>query len=188
MISVILFLIGLFCVNFVSPEFTALDFADPSLLSRVFHLFTHMLTHANFAHLFGNFQFGFMYLIWAEARLGWRAFLRLYLWCGIAAVSGMAVACAISPDLGGGMIGSSGAIFGIVGWTLADLRVSRWVRAFALSLLGWHLFTQGYLSYEMVTGQTWGYVAFPAHFAGCLFGAACAFWEQVQVSRRRRLS
>lgn len=77
-----------------------------SVLSLV-QVLTHMLSHANWPHLFGNFGFGLPFMIYSESRMGSKRFLLHYLLCGLGS-------CALFSLLtpGVGMIGSSGAIMG----------------------------------------------------------------------------
>jgi membrane associated rhomboid family serine protease len=177
--------VGLFVIGFLSlvtlpPDVTAFYYEPQSTFSFIFHFFSHMLSHANLRHLVGNFIFGFPYMYYAEYRLKstWK-FLGLYVVCGGAALAGqyLASSWSILPTLG--VIGSSGAVFGIVGYSLASMRESRWIRIGASSILAWHLYNQATLAWDVANGNSFGGVAFAAHFAGVSCGAALAYLSPI---------
>ena len=73
-------------------------------------LITHMVAHGNWEHLLGNFGFGLPFMLFLERKLGKEAFLRFYVICGLAAV----LLNLTIMGAGMGMIGSSGAIMGVM--------------------------------------------------------------------------
>ena len=181
MISIILFLIGLICVHFIPPSATAFYLSGFGLFATLFRLGAHMVTHGSLGHLLGNFMFGAPYLLYAEYQLGWKRFLKLFFYSGLAAVFGMFLACLLNPNLAGGMIGSSGAIFGVCAYVLASLKGDKWIRGAALALLAFHFLTQLNSSYEMIA-YGFGFVAYPAHLGGIVYGATCA-WVPALLGR-----
>lgn len=84
-------------------------FNPSTWMGRTFGLITHMVSHGNWAHLIGNFTFGLAPMIYLEHKLGRKRFLEFYLICGFAS-------CGLQYILGGpgALIGSSGAIFGVM--------------------------------------------------------------------------
>lgn len=90
------------------PAFTEYLAFVPNQLSGWIGLISHMVAHANWPHLLGNFGFGLPFMLYLEHKLGKKAFLEFYFICGIAS------AMLNLLMMGGehGMIGSSGAIMG----------------------------------------------------------------------------
>lgn len=79
-------------------------------------IITYQVSHGSWSHLIGNFKFGLPFMLYLEYRLGRKQFLEFYFICGIA--SALLNLIIMGPDTG--MIGSSGAIFGVaVGACLA---------------------------------------------------------------------
>jgi membrane associated rhomboid family serine protease len=175
-VTLSLFVIGLLSLVTLDPKLTAFYYAERSWLKLTLHFFSHMVSHADFRHLVGNFIFGFPYMYYAEYRLksAWK-FLALYVVCGGAALVTQCLATQLIflPSLG--MIGSSGAIFGIVGYALASMRESRWIRIAAFSILLWHIYNQGMLALSGAGSN----VAFAAHLGGVVCGAAFAYLSPI---------
>jgi rhomboid protease GluP len=126
-------------------------------------LVTSMFLHIGYLHIFCNVWFGFRICAMAEKQLGpWR-FLVLYLGSGIVG----AAASVIGHDALSA--GASGALFGVVGWMLVNLRL----RAGSL-----RAFTQNaairqqliWIGAWFVLGAFIGFDNF-AHGGGLLFGA-----------------
>jgi membrane associated rhomboid family serine protease len=171
LVTVTLFVIGLAFLALVPPETSAFYYDAPRDFLWYLNLITHMLSHGNMRHLLGNFIFGFPYMMYAEYRTrSSRKFLALYALCGFGALSLQWITkdYGVLPSLG--VIGSSGAIFGIVGYALADAPAVRWLRCAAFSLLAFHLYTQASLAWGVATGATLGGVAYAAHLGGILTG------------------
>lgn len=174
-VTVALFAVGLAFLFFVEPDMSAFYYDAPKDWLYFLNLFTHMLSHANLRHLTGNFIFGFPYMIFAEHKVrSPKRFLALYLLCGFGALGLQWIARGFGTLPSLGVIGSSGAIFGIVGYALASAPAIRWLRVGAFSLLAWHLYTQASLAWGVLDGSVFGGVAYAAHLGGMLTGILCA--------------
>ena len=138
-------------------------------------LVSHMVSHANWPHLLGNFIYGLPYMLYAEYRLkDHRKFLKLFFYTGLAALVGQRLIDIWSVFPAQAVIGSSGAVFGIVAFALAIANENKWVRILSFSTLAFHIYNQGMLTWLSLKGLTWG-VAFGAHLCGILAGILFAF-------------
>lgn len=97
---------------FTAPVFIEVLRFQPSLAShRPWTFLTSMFVHSGLLHLGGNMLLLFVFGPPIERRLGGRAFLSYYLYCGIGAAAlslGLSSFLTIPP-----MIGASGAILGV---------------------------------------------------------------------------
>ena len=149
-------------------------------------LLTSMFLHGSWMHVIGNMWYLWIFGDNVEDRVGHGRFIIFYLLCGIAAALGQVV---IDPASTLPTIGASGAIAGIMGayfvlyprsrvLTLIPL-VIFWevIELPATMLLGFwflmQLFSAGAIAVTSTTGG--GGVAFMAHVAGFLCGAAGIF-------------
>lgn len=186
MVTAILFLVGLVSLILFSPETTAFYYYNPVNLTWFARLISHMVSHGNAFHLLGNFAFGLPFMLYAEYKLqSPRKFLKLFAYTGLVALLGQGIAEMFSPIKVGAVIGSSGAIFGIVGFALASINESLIARVLALGALAFHIFTQGLYTLFSLKGLMFG-VAFAAHLAGMLAGVAIAFILHRRSRRLRR--
>jgi membrane associated rhomboid family serine protease len=71
-------------------------------------LLSHMVAHANWPHLLGNFSFGLPFMLYLEHKLGSKRYTLFYILCG----AGSAALMMAMDGVNLGMIGSSGAIMG----------------------------------------------------------------------------
>src|SRR4030042_589600 len=80
-------------------------------------LITALFFHANFWHLFGNSIYLWVFGVFVEDKLGWKAYLFLYFLTGIAAglIHGIMVGLFMRDRLFVPSLGASGAISGIMG-------------------------------------------------------------------------
>jgi membrane associated rhomboid family serine protease len=180
MISLILLLVGIVSLGLFEPGTTAFYYYEPVSFKWFLQIFTHMVSHGDVYHLAGNFLFGFPFMLYAEYRLkNWKTFLRLFFYCGLTALAGQRVVEMFSPIQSMGVIGSSGAIFGIAAFALSIANETKPLRLFSLAALAFYLVTQAEATYASIEGLTWG-VAYGAHLAGMLAGIAGAF-----LTRRR---
>jgi membrane associated rhomboid family serine protease len=88
-----------------------LEFSPAQALTRPWTFVTYMFVHGGLLHLAGNMLMLFVFGSPVEHRMGSRAFILYYLYCGVgAAVLGLALSSfmPVSP-----FIGSSGAILGV---------------------------------------------------------------------------
>ena len=149
-------------------------------------LLTSMFLHGSWMHVIGNMWYLWIFGDNVEDRVGHGRFIVFYLLCGIAAALGQIV---IDPGSTLPTIGASGAIAGVMGayfvlyprsrvLTLIPL-VIFWevIEVPAPLLLGFwflmQLFSAGAIAVTSSTGG--GGVAFMAHVAGFLCGAAGIF-------------
>jgi len=155
-------------------------------------LFTALFLHADWAHLLGNLVFLLIFGPPAERAMGSWRFLMLFL-LGGALSNLVAVWFAGTPDRL--VIGASGAVSAVIGAYLALFPRARlgvvlplglfleFVRAPASLLIGiWVLLQVGFA----YIGPAFGEVAWSAHVAGFLFGAAFALMSRRAIARRLR--
>ena len=97
---------------FTSPALVeALRFAPGAALRRPWTFVTYMFVHAGLLHLLGNMLMLFFFGPPVEHRLGGRAFILYYLYCGIgAAVLSLALSGIMSSAP---FVGASGAVLGV---------------------------------------------------------------------------
>ena len=156
---------------FTSPALQeALRFAPGEALRRPWTFVTYMFVHAGLLHLLGNMLMLFVFGPPVEHRLGGRAFILYYLYCGIgAAVLSLALS-GIMPT--GAIVGASGAVLGVgvafaLLWPEAELLVFPLpmpvkARTFILILIG----------LDIVLSQITPHdgIAHLAHVGGAAFG------------------
>ena len=120
-----------FLVLLSSPEEDILPFVLSTEHFAPWQLLTACFLHAGIGHLFVNMFFLYVFGSYVEARLGWWRFLAVYGACGIAG-SSVWLLSALGGDGPRLALGASGAISGIMGFTLvaaprADVRLL-WIR------------------------------------------------------------
>lgn len=174
MITLGLFLVGVFSLVFFDPEVTAFYYTKPDGIMWFVRIISHMVSHGNFRHLMGNYLFGLPFMLYAEYRLKDNVkFLKLFFYTGLAALVGQRLFDLFSVLPASAVIGSSGAVFGVVAFSLAIANENKWVRLMSLSALAFHIYNQGLLTYYSIRGWTFG-VAFGAHLCGILTGVGAA--------------
>ncbi len=156
----------------------------------IFTLVTHMFMHGGWMHLIGNMWFLWIFGDNVEASLGHKRYLIFYLACGLAAAEGQ---FSLNPASDIPMIGASGAISGVLGAYLI-LHPRSNIKVFVLLII---FFTFVNMPAWIVLGfyflmQLWSEagttpdepgVAFMAHIAGFVAGAAMVFFfRKPQVS------
>lgn len=130
-------------------------------------LLTHLFTHGSWDHLIGNFLFGLSSMLYIEHRFKGTSLLRWFLLCGGAS----AMTFGLMMGFGHCMIGSSGAIFGIM--CMASVSFGRtWLeRALCCGFLSALLVPQimDAIAYSQMSNVAmWGHVG--GGLAGILFG------------------
>lgn len=186
MVTLILFLVGVASLLCFSPETTAFYYTKPDGLMWFVRIVSHMVSHANLRHLLGNFMFGLPFMLYAEYRLkDSKKFLKLFFYTGLAALLGQRIMDMFSVFPATAVIGSSGAVFGVVAFALAIANENKWIRLMSLSTLAFHIYNQGMLTWYSLQGLTWG-VAFAAHLFGILAGVLCAIILRRHLARRPR--
>jgi membrane associated rhomboid family serine protease len=125
-------------------------------------LITHMFSHAGWDHLLGNMSVGIPAMMYVERRLGSKKMLDMYVITGIVA----ALTQCIMPFAAEGLIGASGAIFGMVGASCLLLCNGGASTALGMGVLGLVLIPQiGEQAFSAVSTT-----AHAAHIAGCVAG------------------
>ena len=165
--------------------------AEPSLVA----LFASMFLHGNFAHLFGNMLFLWIYGDNVEHRLGSARYVFWYVLTGACATLFHAV-------FAGGsrlpVVGASGAISGVLGFYFVWFprnHVRVWVLLFpffmnvvllpARLVLGFYLILENLLPFLLTRGSQGAGVAHGAHIGGFLAGLAVAWLkDRKQVTER----
>jgi membrane associated rhomboid family serine protease len=94
------------CLCSIDPTLVDKLAYDPAAHISIFQIITHILAHASWEHLMGNFLFGLPFMVYLENKLGSKRFLEFYMLCGL---GGLLLHMIV---VGGGCIGSSSAIFG----------------------------------------------------------------------------
>jgi len=186
MITLALFLTGVVSLLIFDPNFTAFYYTKPDGIMWFVRIFSHMVSHGHFRHLMGNYMFGLPFMLYAEYRLKDNVkFLKLFFYTGLAALVGQRIIDSWSMLPALGVIGSSGAVFGVVAFSLAIANENKWIRLMSLSTLAFHIYNQGMLTYYSIQGWTFG-IAFGAHLSGILAGIAAAIILRHHLRRRRQ--
>lgn len=133
-----------------------------SPLHTALTLLTHMLSHGSWDHLKGNFMFGLAFMGYVEKRLGSLNLLKLYLATGICA----AIAQLTLGNYNASLVGSSGAIMGMLGSACACFGEKKLDRLAGLIMVGLVLVEQ------LLNAQgLFSNVAYYAHAGGLVSGA-----------------
>ncbi len=160
-----LFVVGWLLLQGFSPDQTAFVYNMPIGLQMFARAFTHMVSHANWQHLTGNFVFGLPYMLYLETRLkSIKKFVRLFVCFGLAALAGQLIAEYFSLFKSSGMIGSSGAVFGMVALAILSFDGPRLYKYMLRAVLIFFLFRQGIAAYEGLSFPSG--VGNAAHFMG----------------------
>jgi membrane associated rhomboid family serine protease len=142
---------------------------------EVYRLFTPIFLHGGLFHILGNMLFLAFIGVPLEQKWGWRVFGLVFFVSGIAA---SLFSTCIHPNTIS--VGASGALFGLLGGSLADL-VTHW-SAIDPSTRRMQLFQQ------ILTIVIWMMISFGvkyidgwAHFGGLIYGflIGCALWAPV---------
>lgn len=184
MIVALFFLIGAFLLTAFDPNVLALSWASFPHPVFFLNVITHMFAHANWAHLMGNYMYVLPYALYLEYRIGQARFVRFWLLCGLSALALQASTLFFMGS--NGVIGSSGAAFGIVAAALCMVDYSSFTKWFCRTVVAYHVFNQAFLAYLMVASPFFRFfsnVAFAAHLGGVLCGIALAALE---LRRERR--
>jgi membrane associated rhomboid family serine protease len=167
---------------FTSPALVdALGFSPQEAFSRPWSFVTYMFVHAGLLHLLANMLGLFVFGGPVETRMGGRAFITYYLWCGVgAAIFSLALSqvMSVSP-----FVGASGAVLGValafaMFWPDAELVVfplpiPMRARTFVAVLVGLDVLGALYFSDG---------IAHLAHLGGV--AAGYAFFRIQRLSRR----
>ena len=170
---------------FTSPALQeALRFAPGDALRRPWTFVTYMFVHAGLLHLLGNMIMLFVFGSAVEHRLGGRAFILYYLYCGIGAAVLSLLLSGIMASASAPIVGASGAVLGVgvafaMLWPDAELLVFPLpfpvkARTFILFLVGLDIV------FSQITPQDG--IAHLAHVGGAAFGYL--FFRLHALSRR----
>lgn len=158
---------------------------------QLHQLITSNFLHLGLFHLLGNMLFLWVFGRYVEARLDWWRFLLLYLACAIGGDLLLLLEMGLR-DRAFAAVGSSGAIAGLMGFTLvaaprAEVRLfwtrldrGDWPAISAWFILGGWILWQILL--YMLAGSYLG-TAFMAHFGGLLTGAGIGWLMHHEVTR-----
>ncbi|HEX5387788.1 MAG TPA: rhomboid family intramembrane serine protease [Gemmatimonadales bacterium] len=161
-----------------SPEIVAqLEFSPANALARPWTFITYMFVHGGLLHLAGNMLMLFIFGSAVEHRMGSRAFILYYLYCGVGAAVfalGLSGFMPVAP-----FIGASGAILGLglafaMFWPDAELilfpipipvRARTFVALLALlDVAGALYFNDGIAHLAHLGGLAFGYAFFRLQF------------------------
>ena len=170
---------------FTSPALQeALRFAPGEALQRPWTFVTYMFVHAGLLHLLGNMFMLFVFGPPVEHRLGGRAFILYYLYCGIGAAVLSLVLSGFMATANVPIVGASGAVLGVgvafaMLWPDSELFVFPLpfpvkARTFILFLVGLDVL------FSLVTPKDG--IAHLAHIGGAAFGYL--FFRLQALSRR----
>jgi len=157
---------GLLIISFILLPFAdrvALITFEATPLQFLIGLLTHQVGHANIHHLLGNFIFVYPYALYVEQQLGVKRFLQLFFLTGIFA----ALLHITTFGLHTGLIGSSGADFGIMGAACALFGGKKeWTKWVGLGCF----FAALYWQASVLLASTFAGVATLAHIGGLISG------------------
>jgi membrane associated rhomboid family serine protease len=137
-------------------------------MQRPWTLITYMFVHASFDHLFWNMLFLFFFGMELERRVGDLRFLQIYLLSGIvAAIAQMLIAS-------GGLVGASGALYGVLG-CLAIIAPEIRVLLFFVIPLSIRASVVIFALVDFLTMGSADNIAHMAHITGLLVGLAFGY-------------
>ena len=169
MATLALFIVGVISLVCFDPLVTAYVYNEPLLMWKFVSFFTHMVSHGSWTHLIGNYTFGAPFMLYLEHKLkSTKTFVRLFFALGTCSFLLQTVFNQFSMFQSMGLIGSSGAIFGLVGAALAIYDGPMPIKIAARSLLVFYIFTQFQLAmFSLIFPMG---VAYAAHLGGLLGG------------------
>lgn len=163
------------CIAVFFLSLIARDFVDgylalnPEYLSeRPWTLITYMFVHANFDHLFWNMLFLFFFGMELERRVAERTFLEIYLLSGIVAAGAQMLIAS------GGLVGASGALYGVMG-CLAMIAPEIRVLVFFVLPLSIRAAVVVFALIDFLMIGSADSIAHMAHIAGLLVGLAFGY-------------
>jgi membrane associated rhomboid family serine protease len=172
---ILLICIIIYLVSLVAPGFVYgyLALNPDYLMQRPWTLITYMFVHANFDHLFWNMLFLFFFGMELERRVGDLRFLQIYLLSGIvAAIAQMLIAS-------GGLVGASGALYGVLG-CLAIIAPEIRVLLFFVIPLSIRASVVIFALIDFLTMGSADNIAHMAHITGLLVGLAFGYTMKKQ--------
>lgn len=165
LICVVVYLLSLAFPDFV---YGYLALNPATLMQQPWTLITHMFVHASFDHLLFNMLFLFFFGMELERRVGEAKFLQIYLLSGIvAALAQLAIAPA-------GLVGASGALYGVLG-CLAIIAPEIRVLIFFVIPLSIRAAVVLFALVDFLSVGSADNIAHMAHIAGLLVGLAYGY-------------
>lgn len=165
LICVVVYLLSLIFPGFV---YGYLALNPATLMQQPWTLITHMFVHASFDHLFWNMLFLFFFGMELERRVGEAKFLQIYLLSGIVAALAQ---LAIAPS---GLVGASGALYGVLG-CLAIIAPEIRVLIFFVIPLSIRAAVVLFALVDFLSVGSADNIAHMAHIAGLLVGLAYGY-------------
>lgn len=171
MVVSLFFLLGVVFLTFIPTGSLALVWSTVGSLQFVLNLLTHMFAHANWGHLLGNYMFVFPYALYVEYRVGWKKFCGWWLFAGFTALA-LDMLVVILGQQQYGVIGSSGAAFGITAAALWLVKENKWAALACRALALYFICDQAWDAWNAFANPFgwYGGVAYAAHLGGILGG------------------
>ena len=158
-----------FALLFVSPHLTALTWSDFPSWKFLLNVFTYQLDHGNLQHFVFNYMFMVPYALFLEKRVGKLNFLFFYFLAG--AVSAAVFRLSGAPSVG--MIGSSGAAFGVFAGACLAFGTNFW-RYWAG--LAWLTLVVGLQFFYALNPPLFSNTAYWGHLGGAAAGVLLAYY------------
>lgn len=178
------FLIGLALLLALPVNAVALIWSEHGTLKFILNMLTHMFAHANLDHLLGNYIFVFPYALYLEYKVGFKRFCKIWLLAGFGALAADILVVYLGQPQSG-VVGSSGAAFGICAAALYLMDGPKLVQLFAKALMLWFIVQQAYLAVLAFQYPMFFSVAFAAHLGGLIAGCLLAFFEKRRLASLR---
>jgi len=164
---------------------------------NLFNFFTAMFHHANIYHLLFNMLFLWIFGSYLEGRIGWKKFIAFYLVSGITATLGQTLFHSVvtpHPWRGGGFLGASGAISGVMGMFLmrcGHTKIRFIPNPYIAHIVGFpklnsflfiilSFFTDLIVAFFVLSGRMYCSIGVAAHITGFLCGVALAQSRQMK--------
>lgn len=169
MATIALFLVSVLSLLLFDPSVTAYLYNEPSWVWRFVSVFTHMVSHGSWDHLLGNFIFGAPFMLYLEHKLKCtKTFIRLFFGLGLCSFLLQLIADHFSAYHSMGLIGSSGAIFGLTGAALVLYDGPKPIQIAAKLLACFYIFKQTQMAFVSLFFPLG--VAYAAHLGGLIGG------------------
>ncbi len=165
LICIIVYFLSLIIPGFV---YGYLALNPDYLMQKPWTLITYMFVHASFDHLFWNMLFLFFFGMELERRVGDLRFLQIYL------LSGIVAAIAQMLITSGGLVGASGALYGVLG-CLAIIAPEIRVLLFFVIPLSIRASVVIFALVDFLTMGSADNIAHMAHITGLLVGLAFGY-------------
>lgn len=179
-------MVGVAFLLLIDPGQLALVWETFGSFQFILNMLTHMFAHGNWEHLLGNYIFVFPYALYVEHRVGAKSFCKWWLFAGFCALVADAAVVALGQAQRG-IIGSSGACFGIVIAALFLVKEHKWARLACQAVAIYLLAEQANDAWNSFFGLGrifGGGIAYIAHFGGGLGGLYLALKQRRLEARQ----